>query len=201
MDLDDLLANSAPRVTERDTFLLEAMREMSVAAEDHVGGGSRRLRRLAVSGLAAFSLVAGVGGVAAATDTLPNWLPWTTSGGTTCDMTITAEARRDAKGELIGSEQDAAEQRAALAAAKDYVATLDLSRIDMTRAKDDWLDYMGRVSVGSPSRETLQQKFVGDDLASHALIHAVDVQMGDYLAAQGYEPRSIMITVANKCGE
>lgn len=199
MNLDELLADSAPRVTDRDAGLLEALREMSVAAEDQVGRGRRRLRRLAVSGLAALSLVVGVGGVAAATDNLPSWLPWTTSGGTTCDMTITAEARRDANGELIGSEQDAVEQRAALSAAKAYVAKLDLSGIDMAKAEDDWLDYLGRVSVGSPSRQSLEQKFVGDDLESHALIHAVDTRVTDYLVAHGYDPRSIMITVANGC--
>jgi hypothetical protein len=200
MNLDQLLAGAAPPVLDRDAELAQEIREMIVAAEDSAHGRRTRRRRYVATVLCAISVVLGAGGVAAATDVLPSWLPWTTSSGTSCELAITAELRRDANGHLATDRTDANEQRQVLAAANRFIAAIDLDGVDMAKAEDDWFDYLERVSVQNPSRDTLEREFVGDDLETHALIYAVDQRVTSQLASEGYDPNVIMLTVANGCG-
>ena len=199
MNLDELLAQAAPPVASRTPELTETLREL-VPATEHAGtAGRRRGARAAAAAAVAVLAVLGAGGTAAANGLLPDWFPWTTQSGASCGLTASVELRRDGDGALITDRWSEVEQRQALSSAEDYLGSLDLDAIDRKQAAERWFTYLEGISVTHPSRAELESKFQGERLEVQSLMYEVDRRLDDHLTARGYDPDSVMTTVASQC--
>ncbi|WP_343904886.1 hypothetical protein [Nocardioides aquiterrae] len=173
----------------------DVVRETEEAA---LGPRVHRRRALAVVGTVVPIVL--VGGVAAASGVLPGIFPFSTSAGTGCRLHVSVEPREDGRG-APDDGAEASTQQAAVAAARDFVNALDLSAIDRAAAADRWFDHMERVSVGHPTRAELREEFQGDDLEVHSILFVVDGEVHDYLDTHGYDPASVVTTVASECDQ
>lgn len=200
MNLDELMMQAAPPVTSRTPELTEALRELIPATEHAATARRGRGVRAATAGALVVAVI-GAGGAAAATGLLPDWFPWTTEAGSSCGLQASVELRRDGDGKLITDRWSQTEQRQALASAQDYLGSLDLNSIDRKQAAEQWFTYLEGISVGNPDRAELESKFQGDRLEVHSMLHAVDSRMDDYLTTRGYDPDSVMTTVASQCAQ
>ncbi|GGD08648.1 hypothetical protein [Nocardioides daphniae] len=116
MDLDHLLADSAPATTRRTDALRAELRALVLATEP--APAVRRLSSVRVGvAAAAASVFLGVGVVGAAASGLlptPAWVPWATESGSACEMEFSvAPALVDggqANGEPLSRSYSAAEQ-------------------------------------------------------------------------------------------
>lgn len=201
MTLDDLLARSAPTVTPPSAELTQTFHELVTLTERAARPHRRRAARALATGALALVGVVGVGGVAAAHGLLPGWFPWVTESGSSCSLQVSVELRRDGNGGLITDRVSGREQRATLTAAQEYLKSFDVSAVDRTKAADHWFAYLEKVSADHPNRAELESKFQGERLETHAVLHEVEANLDDYLTAQGYDPRSIMTSAANECGQ
>jgi len=201
MNLDELLADSTPPVTPSSLELNQHLDQLVHLTEEAAAPRRprRRNRAVAVGAFAAVGVLS-VGGVAAAAGVLPTLFPWTTDSGSTCELDVSAELRRNIDGALV-DQTTAAEQEATLASAKEYLATLDLESIDRQAAAEHWFDYLERTSADHPTRAELESEFQGDRLETDALLHEVDTQLAKHLAEEGHDPTSIMTSLGNRCGK
>jgi hypothetical protein len=108
------------------------------------------------------------------------------------------EPRVDGEG-APGDQVGRHEQRAALAAARHFVATLDVEAIDRHEAADEWFDHLERVSAARPTRAELEGTFQGERLETHSILYTVSVRLQDYLRSRALDPRSVEATVASEC--
>lgn len=199
MDLDDLLAASAPPVTPASPELTRHHNELVLLTREAAVPPPRRRRVGAAGALAAVGVLS-VGGVAAAAGVLPTMFPWTTDSGSACELHASAELRRNVDGTLVDGST-APEQRATLASAEEYLATLDLDSIDRDEAAERWFDYLERTSADHFTRAELESQFQGDRLETHAILHEVDGRLAKHLADEGHDPNSIMASLATRCAE
>ena len=174
---------------------------MVPAAEPAAKSGRRRGAR-AAAGAALVVAVLGAGGTAAAAGLLPGWFPWTTESGSSCHLQALVELRRDGQGALLTERWSEVEQRQALASAEDYLGSLDLNSIDRKQAAERWFTHLEDISATHPTRAELDEwKFQGEQVEVQSLLYEVDRRMDDYLTARGYDPNSVMTTVASQCDE
>jgi hypothetical protein len=138
------------------------------------------------------------GGVAVASGVLPNVIPFSTSAGSDCRLDVAVEPRRDGAGAPTTDTARRA-QEAAVAAARHYVATLDVTAINRDEAADRWFNHLERVSVDHPSRAELAKKFGGERLQTHSILYTVDDGLRNYLTGLGYDPRSVVASIASEC--
>lgn len=89
-------------------------------------------------------------------------------------------------------------QNEALSAARDWMASFDISSVDIQRAENDWLRHLQRIWVGNPntadgswSVAALSQKFWGDELEKYAVMNAATSRLAGYLEDRGFELRSL----------
>jgi hypothetical protein len=201
MNLDELMLQAAPPVTSRNPELTEALREL-VPATEHAATSRRGRRvRVTVAGALVVAAVGAGGAAAAAAGLLPGWFPWTTESGASCGLQASVELRRDGDGRLITNRWSGAEQRQALDSAQEYLGALDLDSIDRKQAADEWFNYLERISADHPDRAELASKFQGEQLEVDSMLYVVASRVDGYLTARGYDPNSIMTTVASKCGQ
>jgi len=202
MTLDDLIDRAAPPLVARDAGLAADLRRLAIDNETDFLRRKWSARRALTVAAAATVAVLGVGGIATASGLLPSVsFPWTTSSGERCQLVASVELRRDAHGDLLGDGASAAEQQATLTAARTFLAQLDLRTIDRQAAAERWFDYLEAVSADHPDRATLEHKFTGDRLETHAMLYAVDTRLQHELEAEGHDPHAVMTTIASVCGE
>lgn len=201
MTLDDVLVRSGPPVTPPSPEVMETLREMAASNEVATRPRRRRGTRALAAGSLAIVGVVGVGGVAAAHGLLPGWFPWAAESGSSCGLQVSVDLRRDGDGALITDRTSNAEQRATLRSARQYLKNLDVDAIDRNQAAEHWFTYMERTSANHPDRAALESKFQGERLETHSILYEVDTRLDDYLTAHGHDPRSIMTTMANECGQ
>lgn len=202
MTLDDLIDRAAPPLVARDAGLTAELRQLAVDNETDFFHRRRPTRRALTVAAAAMASMLSVGGVATASGLLPSFsFPWTTESGEQCRLVASAELRRTASGDLLGNDASVAEQQATVAAAQTFLAQLDLRSIDRQTAAERWFDHLEATSVHHPDRAALEQKFTGDRLEAHAVLHEVATRLQRELRAEGHDPRAVMTTIASVCGE
>ena len=201
MTLDDLLAQSAPTVTPPSAELTQSFHELVTLTERAARPRRRRAARALATGSLALIGVVGLGGVAAAHGLLPGWFPWLSQSGSSCSLQVSVELRRDGNGALITDRVSGREQRVTLKAAQKYLRSFDVGAVDRRQAADHWFAYLEKVSAGHPDRAALESKFQGERLETHSVLYEVEANLDDYLTAQGHDPRSIMTSAANECGQ
>ena len=194
MNLDQLLADAAPPVTPTDPELVDRLDRLVRSTRGGTTTPGRR--RVAVVGTVASSVVA-VGGLAAA-GVLPDVFAWATGSGTSCELRATANPRTDGAGAPT-TDAGRTEQRASVASARDYLAGLDLDSIDRVAAEQHWFTYLQQVSAEPVTRAELEQRFSGDRLEVHAMLHEVDLLVADHLRAEGHEASSVVVDVSDRC--
>ena len=201
MDPNTLLDNSSPRVAEMTPELHSLLDEMVTANRPQ----PRRLRAvpLAASGLVAAAAL-GVAGTAAAAivmhytnanvpdATESGHFSWTSAAGHACTLQVDAGPRADSD----RNYSDA--QAAALSATHDWIASFDVSTIDISSAEASWLRGMERSQIGNPasadgkwSASELARRFTGDELEKYAVVDAVNHDLSSYLESRGYNLRSL----------
>ncbi len=167
-DLDDLLNAAAPPVAERTPALRHALAHLVDTTE--IAARSRRLRRRAGIGVAAFALTAaaGVGTAAAAGVIGQGW--WngpdavthqsTTASGQPCSVTYAPRAVHDPDHPV-----SARDRAAAMGATADFLRQFDYSTID-ARTTEGALDELYAQLTRSLAREGLSTHAVSIALAT-----------------------------------
>ncbi len=199
MDLDSMLAEAAPDAPEPTVEIARLLDEMAAVRP-------RGLRGLALikGGLALGGAVAVAGATAAAVITYTNGsvpdslvdasYPWTTAQGVTCRVSVSF-GPRPATDPLYS-----AEQTAALAAARAWARSFEITSIDRGEAETHWLDHMEAVSVGHPSRAELVAHFRDRGLETNAVVYAVDSRADRALREHGFDPASLNGGSGIECG-
>lgn len=199
MDLDDILSRSAAPVVVRDDGFSHAIAQAVAQTELAVSRARRRRTRMLVVGGVLAPVMLG-GGVAAASGMLPGVVPFSTRAGSECRLDVAVKPRSDGVGAPTTDTARVA-QVAAVAAARHYLATLDVNAIDRDDAADRWFDHLERVSVDHPSRSELAKKFSGERLETHSVLYIVDDDLRRHLAGLGYDPRSVVASIASECDQ
>ena len=73
--------------------------------------------------------------------------------------------------------------------------------IDRKQAAEEWFAYLERVSAEHPQRADLESLFQGKDLEVHSMLYTVDSRVDAYLTARGYDPDSVMTSLASQCAK
>lgn len=182
MDLDDLLARSAPPPTPRSAELDWALARLVADAEKCVRNPRRRRIGLVASGAVALIGVGTAG--AMASGLLSVTVPWSTGEGQSCSMKFTA-APRGADGEAPSTAYSTADQRAAAQSATTFLSSIDYSSIDTDEAIEQWQRAEDAASATEPAGEQ-QPRLTGDDLEISAVGRVVWQQVEAHLRAEGY---------------
>lgn len=196
MDLDAMLDEAAPPLADRSPELTGLLDEL-VAATRPVVSRRRRRRAALVGGAVGIAGVLGLGGAAAAgigPDLVQGLFPWTSDGGTSCELVASFEPRAP------GDPNYSSSQAAAMASAEEWVASFDLGSVDQNAAEERWFRYLEDVSVGDPTRAELEETFQGQDLETHALILEATRRLERHLADRGFDLRSLDGGVGVQCG-
>jgi hypothetical protein len=211
VDPNTLLDNSSPRVAEMTPALRLLLDEMVTVNRSR----RRRLRvvPLAASGLAAAAAPGVAGTVAAAIvmhytnanvpdATESGHFSWTSAAGHACAVNVQVGPRPDSDPNYSDS------QDAALSATHDWIASFDVSVIDIPRAETSWLRVMQRTQLGNPdsadgkwSAADLASRFTGDELEKYAVIDATTRYLSSYLESKGYTLQSLNSGVGAECDE
>ena len=164
---DDQLAAAAPPVPVLDAALDKELASVAFQAETLVRGrGGRRRSRLAIGGLVAV----GAFGVGTAAAGAAGILPWfenapartvvTTPTGSTCEVIFGVKGIEDAA-HPVGT----ARRAAAVAAAEEYLADLDLASLDIDQTRAAMAVVQERVDA-ELERRGLPAAAVGVSMAS-----------------------------------
>lgn len=180
MDIDDLLARSAPPSAERTPALKEALRLLAADAESQARP-PRRTRRTLLVGTTSALVVLGATGATAA-GFMPGWVPWTTGEGSSCTMQFAAKPYWT-DGDSLETEHST-ENAAAVDEANRFLATFDLDSIDEAQAIKDFQREEDAVIASMPQSEQAPL-MTGDDLALNAVWLKVSRALDADLAALG----------------
>lgn len=201
MDLDELLDASAPPIVARTPALSEELAAL-VEGSDAAAATSRRRISLIVAGALAVGAV-GVGTTAAATGFLPaaHW-PWSTSTGSTCQVTF------DVVLNGVGGDVDnpapglasmtLAQRQEVLVAARTFLSSFDYASIDRRQAIARWQADEAKAMAGEPADER-QPRLVGDDLELAAVNAEVNRRLDEHLVRRGLNPHAIIPFGSNRC--
>ena len=190
MDLDELLAASAPPVTRRTPQLERELNDLVAACE----AAQSRLRRPAGVALVGGTLVGilGIGAVASAAGVLPGWASFATSSGQTCNIEIAVSALEPGEGEQpLASTFTATEKRETLAAARAFLADFDYDAVDRQQAIAWWKSEESEARAAQPDPAERQPKLTGNDLEVTAVSTWVLNDLDADLAAQGLDINAI----------
>ncbi len=197
MDIDELLARSAPAGVERTPELKEALRLLAADAESQARP-PRRTRRTLLVGTTSALVVLGATGATAA-GFMPDWVPWTTGEGTSCTMQLRVKAHSEK--ETLDYERFAKEMAPVVDEANRFVATFDLDSIDEARAIQEFQQVEDAVIASMPLAEQ-QAQVTGDELALVAKVAKVDQALHAHLASVGLLPTgggAVSVGVAWEC--
>ena len=198
MDLDELLAASAPPVTARTRQLERELHDLVAVCE---AAQSRRrwpVRAALVGG--AVAGVLGLGAVASAVGVLPGWSSFFTSSGQTCEIEIAVSALESGDGEPVSSSFSTAEKRETLAEAQAFLETFDYDSVDREEAVAWWKAQESKARAAQPDPAERQPRLTGDDLEVTAVSGWVIKDLAADLAAQGHDIRAIGVsTLTSGC--
>lgn len=188
MDLDELLAASAPQVAVRTPELQRDLDAAIVAAES-AARPRRRRARLLISGLACAAVVGGAGTAAAAAGLLG--FGWTSDDGNACqvgDFEVQLASPRLSDSKAGFDSTTAAEREATVEAARQFLAEYDWASIDVDEAVRQWQRVEDRAIAAQPDPEERQERLVGDDLETTAVGHLVHTEVRQHLTELGHDP-------------
>jgi hypothetical protein len=206
--LDDLIAEAAPPVARRSDALRRELDTLVAESEAAARPRPRRSlgRRVGLAGLTAAGVL-GLGAAASAAGLLP--MPWyddpsairaqhVLSSGRDCAWTFSARETEDGA-HPVGP----ADRAAALAAAKRFLADLDLSGISVAEAvrKYEAADRAYRSSSAYrdlPASER-QPRADPDDVEFLAVAAELDERLAAELTRQGLSPHAVSVAAASRC--
>lgn len=183
MDLDELLADSAPAPARR-TAAVEHALDVLVTETEQVVRQPRRRRR---AGVIAAGVVATVGlgtAGAVAAGLVPTPISWSTGSGRACEMEFYVQAR-GTDGEPPKVDYTPAQQARAAADAKQFLAGFDYHSIDQAAAIAQWQRAEDAVIASEPLGDK-QARLKGDDLAITAVGDVVWQRVAAHLRAGGF---------------
>lgn len=207
MDLDDLLARSAPAVTPRTPALDDVLTELARETESrHRAAG--RLRRAAGAGVAAAALGLGVAGTAVAVNNGALWFT-TTGSGDMCEMEFavhpvgiseelsSGEPATIMEGRTAWPSQE--EQDAVATEARSYLGSYDFDAIDREAAMAEY-DVEQRRIIAEAAPGEKQPLDVGDDLEVRAVQTKVARDLVAHLEGLGMDPHVVTFAVGMSAG-
>ena len=214
MDIDDLLARSAPPRAERTPELREALRLLAVDVESQSRTPRRVRRGTLLAGATAAILGLGAAG-AAAGDFLPRWVPWTTDQGSTCTIQFRVKPFLTPEEHLeyphFGEDEypafDVSEDEyphlsqgkvEAIQEALRFLATFDVDSIDYAQAIRDYQREEDAAIASMPPAEQ-QPRLTGDDLSEAAVHYEVSKELADHLASMGLPTNALGLHQLSMC--
>lgn len=197
MSLDELLDRSSPTISCRDENLTRELRDIVAASE--TAAPPRRLSLRAGVAAATAAGILGVGSMASASGLLDGWLPWTTGGGTSCELQLSVGVGRPDDGEYPRSTFSADEIDRAEATARNYLSRIDLSAIDRDAAIQEWRIAEAKAQQSQSGTER-QPTLTGDDQEVTAVQLHVTNELREYLASRGMDIRAVRLVWGNRCG-
>lgn len=208
MDIDDLLARSAPPVAPRTTQLRDDLRALVRESEPPPRRARRRISRTAVgAGIVTGVLSLGVVGAAAVINDGALWFT-TTSAGDACEMEFSVEPvgpEDAASGEpamiMAGrtSWPSAAEQKTTAAEARKFLAGFDYDAVDRAAAVRRFDVEQRRIIAAAPSGEA-PPLLTGNDLETTAVRSVVFDALSAHLKAKGLSPYAVVTWTGSSAG-
>lgn len=207
MDIDNLLARSAPPVAPRTGQLKDDLRAL-VRESEPARRAHRRISRTAVgAGIVTGVLSLGVVGAAAV---INDGAPWftTTSAGNPCEMEFSVEpvGPEDApNGEpamiMAGRTHwpSAAEQKTTVAEARQFLAGFNYDAIDRVAAARRFDVDQRRIISAAPTGEA-QPLLTGNDLETTAVGGVVFDALSAHLRAKGLSPYAVVTATGSSAG-
>lgn len=202
MDIDDLLAQSAPPSAARTPDFREALRVLAADAESQ-SRTPRRPRRVALL-IGTSAAIVGLGAAGAtAAGFIPGWVPWATSEGSDCSIQLVAKPTSKSTEPL-----QPAVRAAAVDEANRFLATFDLDSIDEARAirefqlqEDAAIASLPSVEQNPRIEDEQQPRLTGDDLAVNAVLSEVGQALEAHLASKGLPTggRAVSAGMAWRC--
>lgn len=207
MDIDDLLARSAPPVAARTTALAEDLHALVRESEPSRRAGRRFSRTALGTGIVAGVLSLGAVGAAAVINDGTLWFT-TTSSGDACEMEFTVDPvgpEHAASGEpariMAGRTTwpSAAEQEATAAEARRFLDEFDFEVLDRAAAVRRFDAEQRRIIAAAPPGEA-QPLLTGDELETTAVGFAVIDSLVAHLKAEGLSPHVINTGIGSSAG-
>lgn len=207
MDLDDLLATSAPPVASRTTQLTHDLRALARVGEPHRPTRRTRTRTVVGAGIATGILGLGVVGAAAALSDGALWFT-TTSAGAVCEMEFVVHpvgTEDSASGEPAAVMQNrttwpsAAEQARTVAEARRFLSTYDYDGVDRAAAIRRF-DIAQRRIIAAAGPDEAQPLLTGNDLETTAVSRLVFDDLSAHLRREGLSPDVIVGSVGSSGG-
>jgi hypothetical protein len=196
MSLDDALAAATPPTAPR-TPALERELHALVAEAEAVTRRGRRHRRIGIAVVSALSVIP-LTAAASAAGVLPSWVPWTTDGGSTCQMAFTASALGP-NGEPLGRSYADPSTQSAVREASRFLSTFNYDSIDQTAAIARFRKQEQAAIASQDDPDEVQPHLTGDDLALTAVYAEVWKRLEEHLRAEGIPTDRIGLGQAWSC--
>ena len=207
MDIDDLLARSAPPIAPRTAELRDDLRALVRECEPPRRARRRVSRTVVGSGVAAGVLGLGMVGAAAVINDGGLWFT-TTSAGDACEMEFSVEpvgpqnaANGDPAMIMAGrtSWPSAAEQKTTATEARKFLARFDYGAVDRAAAVRRFDIEQRRIVATAPHGEA-QPLLTGNDLETAAVGSVVSDALSTHLKARGLSPYAVITLTGSSAG-
>lgn len=196
MDLDDLLDQSAPPVSQRTTELQNDLNDLVLTTE--AVARPRRGRRIAAVSLVAIA-TAGFGTTAAGITPMPSWMPFVTSAQTHCEVSYVVEPSSPGNGEPQSWDFPEAEAAHAAKVATAFLAQFDYAGIDKDAAIRRLQATEEAIIAAQSDPAERQPRSTGSHLEVQAVSWQVWTELRDHLESQGISPDAVQFNYRSRC--
>jgi hypothetical protein len=198
MNLDDLLDQSAPPVSQRTPALRSELNDLVLTTE--AAARPRRFLRTASVSLVAIAAL-GCGTTAAMASGIiptPSWIPWVTTSQTNCEMYFVVEAAGLA-GEPKTRTYSVAEGEHAARVANDFLASFDYTTIDKAAVIREYQAREDEAIAALPDPAERPPRTTGSELEIAAVGAQVAKELRAHLESQGIPMETVLFMQGWRC--